>query len=257
MGLESLLIFTLLGGMAAGAYGFETVLARKREGERPWLLTLVVVILFVVACLASATHINDFGRAFASVFTNGTVNLGAAMVHEVLIAGIFAVLSIIDLCITLAKKETPYGLRAVTAVVGILVILAMGFAYTDSYANPVWCEAPATVIAMLGGSVAAGLAMLGLFGSVDYKADSTKKWVYASLGLFALGILLEIWAFWAHGASVVVLVIALIVGPVAGLALFANAGKVKSGKTLSYIMFALMFIAFAICRYAFYATMGI
>ncbi len=257
MGLESLLIFTLLGGMAAGAYGFETILVRKREGERPWLTTLVIVIMFVVGCLASATHINDFGRAFASVFTNGTVNLSAAMVHEVFIAGIFAVLAIIDLCITFAKKETPYALRAVTAVVGLIVILAMGFAYTDSYANAIWCEAPATVIGMLGGSLAAGLAMLGLFGGIDYRADSAKKWVFGSAGVFALGIVLEIAAFAVHGASVIALVLALIIGPVAGIALFANSGKVKSDQTLSFIMFALMFVAFAICRYAFYATMGI
>lgn len=40
MGLESLFAFTLLGGMAAGAYVFETCFARKRSGNRrgfcPW-----------------------------------------------------------------------------------------------------------------------------------------------------------------------------------------------------------------------------
>lgn len=40
MGFESLFAFTLLGGMAAGAYVFETCFARKRSaiarGFCPW-----------------------------------------------------------------------------------------------------------------------------------------------------------------------------------------------------------------------------
>lgn len=35
MGLESLFLFTLLGGLAAGAYVFETCFQRTRKGERP------------------------------------------------------------------------------------------------------------------------------------------------------------------------------------------------------------------------------
>ena len=48
MGLESLFLFTLLGGMAAGAYAFETCFQRTRTGERPWLVPLVIVVLFAV-----------------------------------------------------------------------------------------------------------------------------------------------------------------------------------------------------------------
>ena len=48
MGLESLFLFTLLGGLAAGAYVFETCFQRIRKGERPWLVPLVVVVLFAI-----------------------------------------------------------------------------------------------------------------------------------------------------------------------------------------------------------------
>ncbi len=256
MGLESLLIFTLLGGMAAGAYGFETILMRKRQGDKPWFLTLVVVVLFSIGCLASATHINDFGRAFASVFVNGTVNLNAAMVHEVFLAGIFLVLAIIDLAITAAKKTTPFALRAITAVLGVIVIVAMGLAYIDSYANPIWCEAPATVIGMLGGSLAAGFTLYALLTSADYDESNNRKCFYIAAAIFALGILMEIGAFVAHGASVLALVIALIVGPIASVAVVLNSSKISKKTTLVSIVFALVLIGFIICRWAFYASMG-
>ena len=63
MGLESLYVFTMLGGVAAGAYAFETGLRRRREGGRPWLVPLVVVILFAAGIVAAATHVHSIPRA--------------------------------------------------------------------------------------------------------------------------------------------------------------------------------------------------
>ena len=51
MGLTSLFLFTLLGGLAAGAYVFDTCFNRKREGDRPWLMPVVVVVLFAVGLI--------------------------------------------------------------------------------------------------------------------------------------------------------------------------------------------------------------
>lgn len=61
MGLESLFLFTLLGGMAAGAYAFETCFQRTRTGERPWLVPLVIVVLFAVGMIAASTHVQSLG----------------------------------------------------------------------------------------------------------------------------------------------------------------------------------------------------
>ncbi len=104
MGLESLFLFTLLGGMAAGAYAFETCFQRTRTGERPWLVPLVIVVLFAVGMIAASTHVQSIPRALASV-SAGTVNFGSGMVKEVAASGIFFVLVIVDLIITLAKKQ--------------------------------------------------------------------------------------------------------------------------------------------------------
>ena len=96
MGLESLFAFTMLGGLAAGTYVFETVLRKTREGDRPWLVPLAVVVLFAVGLAAAATHVHSFAHAFDSLFS-GTVNFGAGMVHEVAVSGLFFVLALIDL----------------------------------------------------------------------------------------------------------------------------------------------------------------
>lgn len=106
MGLESLFAFTLLGGMAAGAYVFETCFARKRSGNRPWLLPLVVVALFAIGMIAASTHVQSIPRAMGSL-TSGTVNFASGMVREVAVSGVFFVLALIDMIIAFVKKGQP------------------------------------------------------------------------------------------------------------------------------------------------------
>ena len=156
MGLESLFLFTLLGGLAAGAYVFETCFQRTRKGERPWLVPLIVVVLFAIGMIAAATHVHSLSRAFASIGA-GTVNFGSGMVKEVLLAGIFFILALIDLIITFVKKDSPFALRVIGAIAAVLVIVLMGTAYIDVYGNAVWSNAPATVLTFVAGALAMGL----------------------------------------------------------------------------------------------------
>ena len=152
MGLESLFLFTLLGGLAAGAYVFETCFQRTRKGERPWLVPLVVVVLFAIGMIAAATHVHSLSRAFASIGA-GTVNFGSGMVKEVLLAGIFFILALIDLIITFVKKDSPFALRVIGAIAAVLVIVLMGTAYIDVYGHAVWGNAPiASAILMFAGA---------------------------------------------------------------------------------------------------------
>ena len=158
MGLESLFAFTLLGGMAAGAYVFETCFARKRSGNRPWLLPLVVVALFAIGMIAASTHVQSIPRAMGSL-TSGTVNFASGMVREVAVSGVFFVLALIDMIIAFVKKDSPFALRVVTAVVAVACMVLMGTAYTDVFGNPVWTNAPATVLSFVAGDLAMGLGL--------------------------------------------------------------------------------------------------
>ena len=103
---------------------FETCFQRTRKGERPWLVPLVVVVLFAIGMIAAATHVHSLSRAFASIGA-GTVNFGSGMVKEVLLAGIFFILALIDLIITFVKKDSPFALRVIGAIAAVLVIVLM------------------------------------------------------------------------------------------------------------------------------------
>lgn len=200
MGLESLFLFTLLGGMAAGAYAFETCFQRTRTGERPWLVPLVIVVLFAVGMIAASTHVQSIPRALASV-SAGTVNFGSGMVKEVAASGIFFVLVIVDLIITLAKKNSPFALRVVAAVVAVVCMALMATAYVDVYGNAVWSNAPATVLSFFAGDLAMGLGLCAVLGSVDV---TKKPALYALLivdAALAIGLALEVAAFGGQGAS--------------------------------------------------------
>lgn len=251
MGLESLFLFTLLGGMAAGAYAFETCFQRTRTGERPWLVPLVIVVLFAVGMIAASTHVQSIPRALASV-SAGTVNFGSGMVKEVAASGIFFVLVIVDLIITLAKKNSPFALRVVAAVAAVVCMVLMATAYVDVYGNAVWSNAPATVLSFFAGDLAMGLGLCAVLGSVDV---TKKPALYALLivdAALAIGLALEVAAFGGQGASPVTQAVGLVVAPVASAALAAS--KLENKKMLAIVMCALLVIGVAIARYAFYAT---
>ncbi len=251
MGLESLFLFTLLGGLAAGAYVVETIYQRKREGARPWLVPLVVVVLFLVGMIAASTHVHNLGRAFGAV-ASGTINFGAGMTCEVAVSACFFVLALIDCIITAVRKNSSFALRVVTAIMGLLVMLLMGTAYIDVYGNLVWCDAPATVLTFLAGDLAGGLALYALLTSADY-AKLRVPFVVINIA-FALGLCLEIAVFSACGISPAAQVAGLVIAPVLSSVFAALSNRIGNQKALAILVFALAFVGIAIARFSFYAT---
>lgn len=117
-------------------------------GQSPWLLPLVVVALFAIGMIAASTHVQSIPRAMGSL-TSGTVNFASGMVREVAVSGVFFVLALIDMIIAFMKKDSPFALRVVTAVVAVACMVLMGTAYTDVFGNPVWDDAPGTVLSFV------------------------------------------------------------------------------------------------------------
>lgn len=253
MGLESLFLFTLLGGLAAGAYVFEACFQRTRKGERPWLVPLVVVVLFAIGMIAAATHVHSLSRAFASIGA-GTVNFGSGMVKEVLLAGIFFILALIDLVITFVKKDSPFALRAIGAIAAVLVIVLMGTAYIDVYGNAVWSNAPATVLSFVAGALAMGLCLCAAFGSADIAEKPVAYTLVAVDVVLAVGLALEIAAFSGAGLNPAMQIAGLVIAPVASAILVFAGAKFSNKKTLAIVVCALLVIGVAIARYGFYAT---
>lgn len=253
MELVSLYLFTLLGGMAAGAYVFETCLRRQRTGARPWFIPLVVVILFAVGVIAAATHVHSIPRAIQSLF-GGTVNFGAGMTQEVVVAALFLILALVDMVVTFAKKESPFALRVVGAAVAVVCMVMMGLAYTDVYGVTVWCNAPATVLAFLAGDLAMGLA---LYAVLDEKTYAEKTLRYASIAVnavLAVALGLEVAAFVAAGADPILQVVGLVVAPVASIVLAVLSAKGANGKAFAVGVCVASIVGVALARYAFYAA---
>lgn len=253
MGLESLYVFTMLGGVAAGAYAFETGLRRRREGGRPWLVPLVVVILFAAGIVAAATHVHSIPRAIQSV-VGGTVNFGSGMIREVLVAGCFMVLAAIDLVVTLVRKDSPYGLRVAGAVVGVVCMVMMGVAYTDVYGIAVWCDAPATILAFLAGDLAMGLALFAVLGSEGYDGAVLRIVSFVVNAALAVGLVLEAVAFSNEGFDPASQIAALVIAPIASAALVALSPRIASKRAVAVAICVAAIVGVGISRYAFYAT---
>lgn len=253
MGLESLFAFTMVGGLAAGAYTFEVAFCRVRNDARPWLFPLITVVLFALGLIAAATHVHSFSHAFDSLF-GGTVNYGSGMVHEVIAAGLFFVLVLADTIIAALKKDTPYVLRVVAAIVAVVCIVLMGMAYIDILGNAVWCNVPATVLSFVGGAAAMGIAVYALFESEGYRVNRVRMASIVSNAVLVVGIALEISAFVENGLDPVAQIIGLIVAPVASIAAVLCAKKVKNARMLAAVVCVLTIVGVAVSRWAFYAT---
>lgn len=253
MGLTSLYLFTMLGGLAAGTYVFETCFTRQRDKEgRPWLVPLVVVILFALGLIAAVTHISSIPRAFESVFA-GMVNFGAGMTQEVIVSVCFLVLAIVDLIVTFVRKDSPFALRVVTAVVGVGCIFMMGMAYIDVYGVPAWTNAPATILAFLAGDLAMGLALYAVLDKASYVDNKGLRVTsYIVNAVLAVALILEAVVFAGFGEDVVAQVVGLVIAPVVSIVVVAVAPKLK-GSTAAIIVCAASIIGVAIARFAFYA----
>lgn len=252
MGLTSLFLFTLLGGLAAGAYVFDVCFNRKRDGERPWLMPVIVVVLFAVGLIAAATHIHSIPRAFEALF-GGTVNFGSGMIWEVVISAIFLILALVDMILVFAKKASPFALRVVAAVFAALAMISMATAYINVYGNPVWTNAPATIVSFVAGDLAAGLGLYVLVARANYGEKMLRNVALVVAALFVIGAALEIAAFAGAGESIVAQAIALVCS-IAAAVFVALSSKFKNGNVVAIVVCVLLVVGVAVSRYAFYAA---
>ena len=182
------------------------------------------------------------------------MNFGSGMVREVALSGAFFVLALIDMIIMFVKKDSPFALRAVTAVAAVASMVLMGTAYIDVFGNAVWTNAPATVLSFVAGDLAMGLGLCAVLGAVDLsKKPAAYTMVVVDVAL-VIGLVLEVMAFSAAGASPAMQVVGLVIAPVASAVLTLLASKFANKQMLAIIVCTVLVIGVAVARYAFYAT---
>ena len=187
-------------------------------------------------------------------WTSGTVNFASGMVREVAVSGVFFRAGSYRHDHRVREKDSPFALRVVTAVVAVAWHVLMGTAYTDVFGNPVWTNAPATVLSFVAGDLAMGLIQkaLRLASRICPKSPLHTRWL---LLMWCLPLVwrLRLRPFSAVGISPVMQVVGLVVAPVASAVLTLLASKFANKQTLAIVVRCSV-IGVAVARYAFYAT---
>ncbi|WP_172136156.1 DmsC/YnfH family molybdoenzyme membrane anchor subunit [Adlercreutzia sp. ZJ473] len=239
-----LLAFTVLTGLAAGAYVGAATFPDERETARPWLFPLIALVLVAAGCFGALGHL---GRpALALTVLN---NPASALTSEGIAACALGVVAAVDLVFCVSKKRASRGVRIVGAVIGVVLMLVMTRAYATTYGVVAWIAAPTLPLFLVGG-LAAGMA---LWAVLRGKLDGALALVLGMLGvLLACVLAWQAVVFAGLGED------ALCLGAGAALALAAGAvafvtraGKIAP-RTASVVVAVLAVAALCVSRYGFY-----
>lgn len=235
-----LMLFTVLTGIAAGAYVGAALFPKKSADEKAWLFPLCVLVLAALGGIAATGHLGRIENIF-----NVLNNPGSSITMEGMCTGVLAVVAIIDLVLCKQKGEANRAVRIVGAIVGLVFMCIVTSVYVKSYGNPAWMATPTFGIFVLG-ALAAGLAAWKLFADEDDKTLNTA--IAAANVLFAVVLA---WQAATFAGMDVAGMAPIAVGAVLAVAAAIAAFKVE-GKTGAYAVVALAVLALIVSRYGFY-----
>lgn len=242
-----LFVFTVLAGMAAGAYILRAIVPLKSERAVSWAFDATTLVLLVISGVALLLHLGLPLRV-----VNAFNNLGAGIAQEGMTTILFGIAVLVDCIFCIAKKDAPRWWVIITAVLGLAMTVVMGLAYMQFIGEPAW-STPATVLFFVFGDFSMGAGMYLLFNRVAlsekrFLACFVAAQVFAIVGMGAL-----VAHFAAEGFDVALLVVGLVVGPVASAIVGLLGGK-KDKASWAYAACALAIVGGIIARYAFYAA---
>ena len=239
-----LLIFTVLVSIAAGAYVGAALFPRRSPVKRPWLFPVVVIVLVGLGGLGAMMHL---GRP--QNVLNVLYNPTSSLTMEGMASGVLALVALID-AILCAKQKPSRVIRVVGAVVSVILLCIITYAYTSSFGNPAWSAAPTYLIFVLMG-LSTGMSVWYCACSEDNKRETLALSVVAALATIVL-----VWqgcvfvACEASGAPLI-FIGAVVEAAVAVAAFLAGRGKL-SAATQYKLVAILAVVALIVSRYGFY-----
>ena len=237
-----LFVFTLLGGMGAGAYLFTAFLPR-REGDKPWLFPAIVLVLLAISGVALLGHLGK-PAGMLNAFTNPT----SGITLEGLSSIVFGLLVVIDLALTWQKKDVAI-VRIVAAVAGLLLICAMGYTYWTFIGIPQWGTVECFPLFVLGG-ISTGACLAAFFTQDGYQNAALATGAVVALAAGIVALLFEGAHFAAVGLDAAPFVVgAALVAVACGVVLH---GRKANASWVPPCALAIAFIGTAVARYAFY-----
>lgn len=238
-----LFAFTVLTGLAAGAYVGTALFPKKADDPRPWLFPLVALVLVGVGSLAAIGHL---GRP--AMVLNVLNNPTSSLTMEGMTAGLLAVVAVVDLALCATKKQASRAVRIIGAIVGIVSMCVVTSAYITSYGNPAWTAMPTWPLFLLG-DLAAGVALWMCFADMPNKPLATFMAVAAVL--FAIVLVWQAVTFAGIGRPFGMLVFGAILAVAAAVGGYITAST-ELWNTAAKVVFVLALLALAVSRYGFY-----
>ncbi|WP_276668290.1 DmsC/YnfH family molybdoenzyme membrane anchor subunit [Senegalimassilia anaerobia] len=243
-----LFLFTILGGLAAGAYVFAAFFPPMVKKEQPWLLPLISLILLAIGGIALLFHLGRFERMFLA-FANPT----AGIAQEGYVTVLFGLAIVADLVASVWKKSSIKPIKIICAICGLAFAIVTGLAYMSYVTVPAWATWQTAMLFVVG-----DLAMgAGLIKALDKAEEPDKKSEKAALvlyALFACAALLESVHFITIGTDFILQIIAMVLAIAAAIIPFAWK---KEGKEKQWVIFACIALAVLVSRYSFYIAAAI
>ena len=240
-----LFVFTILGGMAAGAYVFVSFVP-MRKSARPWAFPALVLVLLAISGIALLTHL---GRP--ALVLNAFKNPTSGITLEGFATMLFGVLVVVDFVLALMKKQSRV-VHVLAAIAGVLLLLAMGYAYASFAGVVVWGTWQTYLLFVFGG-LAMGATLAAFFTDGGYGNATLAIATMVALVLGIISIALVGAVFAGNGYEPAAFIVgAVLVALAACVAWYAR----KKGDSTVFVAgaFALAFIGVAVARYFFYAV---
>lgn len=244
-----LFAFTTLSGLAAGAYAVGAPLRGKEQQKAACLFPLVCIVLLGLGLCGTLAHLGHPER-----FLNAMANPTSMIAEEAYWSMAFGVLMVIDAVLCKVKGSAPVAVRVLGAIAAIGLMCVTANAYFTMHGNPVWTSS-ATLALFVVGDVAMGAAMAACF-RVELASHKTFAGAaIAVLVLCAASIAAIAAQFAGYGFDMTPFIIGLVVGPAAGVVVYAltMTGKLapKIGAPLGFV---LVLVGVVVARYFFYAA---
>lgn len=241
-----LFLFTTLAGASAGACAVRTAFPLTKDRKRPWLFTLVCIVLLGFGLLGVLFHL-----ARPTMFLNALVNPGAGIAQEAYCSILFGLLLLVDIICDLKRKGgSPRALQVACGIVGLVLTFIMGMSYVGNFGVPAWTTW-LTVAQFVVGDLALGAALYlafekGALSNMPFRITFTVvAAVFAVVLIFegmhfnSLGI--DSILFWVSEAFVLAAIICA-----------AIAQRKDAPVTLYVVVLACALIGVCISRWGFY-----
>lgn len=242
-----LFLFTLLGGTAAGIYACSAIFPKALQGKKNLIVPTIALVLLAVGGVALLFHLGRPERMLKAFR-----NLSAGITQEAYATMAFGIVVFIDLVLCSAKKSVPQALRCVGAVLAVILVVVMANAYFAIVTNQAM-HSWQTFAQFLFAAAALGMAFVAALHAGGDDCMKLAKIACVVAVVFAATILLEGVHYMGAGLGFAAFAISAVIAAAGAACAWVAQQK---GATLLWVAFALVFIAAAVSRYAFYLAIG-